>query len=146
MSDKMDTVAEVAKMSELNSARELSTSQQSHHRKCAQLDQLIQFKTDYELTLEQKGSEGMPARQLQDYRLFLGKLNQAIDKQRSDIEDSKASLASVQAQWLSKSQRKSALEHLVEERHKTRIKMRDKAEQKASDEHTMNRNTTVSEL
>ena len=145
MSDKMDTVAEVAKISEQHSAKELSTSRQSHHRKCAQLDQLIQFKLDYELTLEQKGSEGMPARQLQDYRLFLGKLNQAIDQQRNDIEVSKESLAAVQAQWLSKSQRKSALEHLVEERHKTQIKIRDKAEQKASDEHTMNRKISVVE-
>ena len=133
-------------MSEQHSARALSASQQSHNKKCAQLDQLIQFKVDYELTLEKKGSEGMPARQLQDYRLFLGKLTQAIDKQRSDIEESKASLASVQAQWLSKSRRTSALEHLVEERHKTRIKTRDKAEQKASDEHTMSRKIAVSEL
>ncbi len=146
MSDKMDTVAEVAKMSEQHSARELSTSQQSHKQKCAQLEQLMQFKLDYESTLETKGSEGMPARQLQDYRLFLAKLNQAIDKQRNDIEDSKASLVSVQEQWLSNSRRKSALEHLVEERHKTRLKIRDKAEQKASDEHTMNRRITVSEL
>lgn len=146
MSDKMDTVAEVAKMSEQHSARELSTSQQSHKQKCAQLDQLTQFKVDYESALVKKGNEGMPARQLQDYRLFLGKLTQAIDKQRSDIEDSKVSLASVHAQWLAKSQRKSALEHLVEERHKTRMKIRDKAEQKASDEHTMNRQKTVSEI
>jgi len=139
MPGKMDKVAAVAQIAEQKSARELGTSQQDHQRKCVQLDQLKQFKADYELTLEQKGSEGMPAKQLQDYRLFLGRLNQAIDQQVREIQDSEVSLVAVQARWLSKSQRKSALDHLVDERHRVQVKSRDKAEQKASDEHMMHR-------
>ncbi len=125
---KMDKVAAVAKLAEQKSARELSVRQQSHRQKCDQLDQLIQFKDGYELTLGEKGGEGMAARQLQDYRLFLGKLSQAIEQQSRDVHESEQSLSKMRAQWLSTSQRKSALDHLVDERHREQVKTREKVE------------------
>ncbi len=136
-SDKMDKVAAVAKIVEQKSARDFSASRQSHTDKHGQLQQLQQFKADYEASLEEKCKVGMTASQLQDYRLFLSKLNQAIEQQAADVQQAEASLAQVRAQWIDKSQRKSALEHLVEERQNEVLRARDKAEQKDSDEQSM---------
>ena len=141
--EKMDKVATVAKIAEQKSARDLSASRQSYQQKRAQLDQLVKFKEEYELSLRRIGVGGIDARQLQDYRLFLGKLGQAIDQQYRDVEESRENLKTVRAQWLSKSQRKSALDHLVDERHKVQVKFREKAEQEESDENTLARRITA---
>lgn len=138
---KMDKVAAVAKIVEQKSARDFSISQQSHTDKRGQLEQLQQFKADYETSLEEKCKVGMPAGQLQDYRLFLSKLNQAIEQQAGEVQLAEASLAQVRAEWIDKSQRKSALEHLVDERHKEVLRLREKAEQKESDEQSITRRT-----
>lgn len=137
---KMDKVAAVAKMDEQQSLQEFSKSRQSHQQKLDRLEQLLQYKADYEAALGVKGSEGIAANQLQDYRLFLGKLNQAIEQQMQDLQGSEASLEQLQARWLSKSQRKEALDNLVDERHKEHSRARDKAEQKEADEGAIARN------
>lgn len=138
-SDKMGKVAAVAKIVEQQSALDFSASQQSHAGKRTQLEQLQQFKADYETTLAQKCSEGISASQLQDYRLFLAKLNQAIEQANVDMQLATQSLAEVRSEWIDKSQRKTALEHIVEERHKEHLRLLEKAEQKESDEQSMTR-------
>jgi len=138
-SGKMDKVAAVAKFAEQKSAQEFSASSKSHQQKREQLDQLAQFKVDYELALDAKGSSGIDASQLQNYRQFLVQLNQAIAQQSREVENSRESLEIVKAKWFSTSQRKKALEHLVDERQKKQVKAREKAEQKQSDEDSMTR-------
>jgi len=137
--DKMEKVAAVAKVNEQQSAIDFSTSAQSHAGKRAQLDQLLQFKADYEASLNEKSREGMTASQLQDFRLFLAKLDQAIAQQTRELHSAEEDLTEVRAQWIDKSQRKSALEHLVEERRKEQRRLREKAEQNEADERSMTR-------
>ena len=137
--DKMDKVATVAKLEAQKSAQEFSESQKSHSEKVAQLEQLMQFKADYERTLTARGSEGMDARQFQDYRLFLTRLNEAIAQQTLELQGSEASLSAVREEWVSKSQRNQALDQLVEDRHKARLKAREKLEQKRADDDSLSR-------
>lgn len=135
----MDKVAMVARIAEQASIRELSVKQQRHQQKDAQLEQLLQFKREYEEKLDQVTGSGIGAKQLQDYRLFMHKLNQAIVQHRRELEIAAADMGLARAQWLSKSQRKSALDHLVEQAHRAQLAAHDKAEQKAADENTLAR-------
>ncbi|MCB1694820.1 MAG: flagellar export protein FliJ [Halioglobus sp.] len=136
---KMDKVAAVAKIAEQQSARELNVVRQSHDEKSDRLEQLVQFKEDYETSLETAAEKGMPAKQLQDYRLFMSKLNQAIDKQSREVETTGQSLEEVREEWISKSHRKSALEHLLQAQRREQLLARERAEQKESDENTLAR-------
>lgn len=136
---KIGKVAAVAKIDEQRSGRELGSILQSHQQKQDQLEQLIQFKADYETTLGSAGGKGIAARQLQDYRLFLTKLSQAVDQQVKEVEDSQLKLDEVRVQWLSKSQRTTALDNLVDQQNKAAKAARDKAAQKESDENTLAR-------
>ena len=135
----------MAGLAELKSAQALSIGQQGLGDEQAKLEQLVQFRKDYELMLEQKCSAGIEATQLQDYRQFLDKLSHAIEQQKSTLHESNENLALVREQWLSESRRKSALEHLAEVRHRQLKKGREKAEQLASDEHVLNRTFTLSD-
>lgn len=131
---KIAKVAAVAKSAEQRSAREFKTSQQSHQQKCDQLEQLQQFKREYESRLEMMGEQGIASRQLQDYRRFLGKLNQAIDQQAVEIDCSSQSLHASRENWLAESRRSSALEQVVDQQNLKRRQAQLKAEQKESDE------------
>ncbi|MFK7974637.1 MAG: flagellar export protein FliJ [Halioglobus sp.] len=137
--NKMEKVAAVAKVVEQQLAVDLGHSVQSHAGKRDQLDQLMQFKSDYEEMLAEKSKAGISAIALQDYRLFLSKLDQAISQQTQEVQSAEQNLAQVRAQWIDKSQRKSALEHLVDERRSERLRLREKNEQKETDERSMHR-------
>lgn len=137
--EKMDKVVAVAKIAEQHSARELHTARQSHQKARDQLQQLVQFKQDYETNFGSAVEKGMAANQLQDYKLFMGKLSEAIDKQAGVVEAAEQGLEDVQAQWITKSHRKSALEQLLQNQHRQRLLARDKVEQKEADENSMTR-------
>ena len=136
---KIDKVATVAKSAEQKSARELQLNQQGHQQKQQQLDQLLQFKKEYEDRLGNLGHDGIAARQLQDYRLFLNKLNQAIDQQMLDVQQAEANLQEAREQWQQESRRTSALDQLIEQQRREQLEAQSKAEQKAADEKTLAR-------
>lgn len=140
--EKIDKVATLAKSTEQRAAKAFKQGQQGHQQKCEQLQQLINFKQEYETKLGQMGGQGIDARQLQDYRLFLSKLNQAIDQQSQEVEASEKSLEEVRGQWLSESQHKTAVDNLVDHRLKQQRRAEDKAEQKDADEQTLARRVT----
>ncbi len=142
---KIEKVAAVAKIAEQQSARDLGVARQSHAEKSGRLEQLVQFKEDYETSLGAAGEKGMPAKQLQDYRLFMSKLNQAIDKQLQEVEETGQSLDEVREEWISKSHRKSALEQLIQAQHREQLLAREKAEQKESDDNTLARKNVIRE-
>jgi len=141
--DKIDKVAAVAKIEADRSAQAFTETQKTHADKVAQLEQLKQFKADYEQSLTARGSEGMDARQFQDYRLFLARLNEAIAEQTQAIVGSEADLSAVRDEWLSKSQRNQALDQLVEDRQKQRVKAQEKLEQKRADDDSLSRGQGV---
>lgn len=136
---KIGKVAAVAKITEQKTAKALTLGQQSYQHKLDQLGQLQSFKQEYEVKLSSMGINGIDARQLQDYRLFLSKLNLAINQQVEDLQVSEKKLDTLRDGWLSESRRKTALDHLVDAGHKKQIQAMEKAEQKQSDESSLTR-------
>tara|TARA_R110001592_G_scaffold363398_2_gene687974 strand:- start:43565 stop:44002 length:438 start_codon:yes stop_codon:yes gene_type:complete len=138
--EKMGRVAGVAQAATQKSATDFKLSQQRHQASCDQLAQLEQFKREYEQKLEAMSEGGMPARQLQDFRVFLANLNQAIEQQGKESGMSQQSLDSAREVWLKKTQRSSSLDQLVEQLQTGQRRDRDKAEQRDADEKSMGRN------
>jgi flagellar FliJ protein len=137
--EKIDTVATVAKFTQDKSARTLKERKQGHQAQSAQLKQLEQFRLEYEVKFGAAGGEGMAARQLQDYWLFMKKLNLAIEQQKLEVEAAEVGLGEVREQWLADAQRTSALDHLVDVQRREQLLSRNRTEQKQSDEDTLSR-------
>lgn len=133
-SHKIEKAATAARVSEQKSLQAFSADRKSHREKRAQLEQLLQYKADYETALAERGSEGMEASRLRDYRAFLAKLNAAIDQQQRELAEAEGELRSKQAQWIDSTKRTRALDQLVDERQREELRVRDKAEQKRADE------------
>ncbi|MCB1675512.1 MAG: flagellar export protein FliJ [Halioglobus sp.] len=139
--DKLGKVAGVANSATQKSALEFKATQQAHREKCDQLEQLQQFKREYEAQLQSIGVQGMAARQLQDYRLFLGKLNQAIDEQTRDIHSAQQRLGDAREDWIARTRRSSALDQAMDHELLRQRQSRDKAEQREADEKSMARSS-----
>lgn len=139
--EKIGRVAGVAQAATKKSATQLSLSQQRHQASCDQLAQLEQFKREYEQKLETMSEKGMPARQLQDYRVFLANLNQAIEQQFKESEVAQRGVDSAREHLLEKTQRSSSLDQLVERVQSKHRQDQDKAEQRDADEKSMARNS-----
>jgi flagellar FliJ protein len=129
--DKINKVATLAESRERNSAGVFKQSRQSHEQQRQQFDQLIQFKQEYETRLGQVGEQGIPARQLQDYRLFLNKLNQAIEQQRAAVSDSAQQLEGDREQWMTEARHKTAINKA--------LRNQERAEQRDADEKSLAR-------
>ncbi len=143
--EAISKVAIVAKSAEQKSVQALKVAQQSHQKNCDQLDQLKSYKKEYETTYGVVGDRGIAARQLQDYRAFLSKLDQAIKLQTGIVQTSKESLDAVRDQWLSSSRHRSSLDKLLDKRRVEARKALDKAEQKESDARSLVSRHNVSE-
>lgn len=143
--EAISKVAIVAKSAEQKSAQALKLAQQSHEKNCNQLDQLKSYKNEYETTYGAVGNQGVAARQLQDYRTFLSKLDQAIMLQAGTVQSSKESLDAVRDEWLSSSRHRSSLDKLLDKRRTETQKAQEKAEQKESDERSLVSRHDVSE-
>jgi len=133
-SRKIEKAATAARVSEQKSLQVFSAGRKSHREKRAQLEQLLQYKADYETSLAERGSEGMEAGRLRDYRAFLAKLNAAIEQQQRELAEVEGELQSKQAHWIASTKRTRALDQLVDERQREELRVRDKAEQKRADE------------
>ena len=134
---KIGKVAIVARSAEQKTTRALQESQKQHQQKCDQLDQLRAFKREYETNLGQLGGAGIAARQLQDYRLFLSKLEQSIDQQVRAVEASLTDLELVREQSLATTRRRTSLDKLLDRRRLESRQGIEKAEQKESDESSL---------
>ncbi len=134
---KIEKAATVARMSEQQSLQALSADRRKHEARQAQLDQLLQYRAEYEATLREKSGMGMEAGQLRDYRLFLERLNSAIEQQRAELTESQEGLKTTQDTWRSRAQRTQALDQLVDDRHREDVKARDKADQKRADDESI---------
>ena len=134
---KIGKVAIVARSAEQKTTRALQESHRHHQQKSDQLDQLIAFKREYESNLGQVGGAGIAARQLQDYRLFLSKLDQSIEQQAQAVELSLKDLGLAREDSLATARHRSSLDKLLDQRHLESRQGAAKAEQKESDEDSL---------
>ena len=97
-------------------------------------DQLATYETEYAAGLRMRLSEGMPAHQANDYRLFLDKLARAIQAQSDEVERRRAAWEVGHARWLGLKQRQEALHVLAQRYDSAEAVLESRREQKEQDE------------
>jgi len=131
---KLNKVAKAARMREQESAGHMREQQQRHEHQQQNLQQLEEFKHEYEARLLRIASTGMEARQLQDYRMFLERLSSALTRQSEDTRDSAEKVEASRQDWLEQSQRSRALDNLLDLNRQQRSLEENRQEQKRTDE------------
>lgn len=97
-SKRMQPVAHVARNRQQNAARQMGERQRELDDQLSRLDELNNYRSEYARRFE-AGAEPMTGIDVRDYRLFLARLNQAIEEQARRVEQARVELERSRGQW-----------------------------------------------
>jgi flagellar protein FliJ len=100
----------------------------------SKLEQLQAYATEYSTGLSARLAQGMPAHQLNDYRLFQGKLGGAVQAQSEEVDRRSRAWDESHARWLGLRQRHEALGVLAQRHIAAEAVVEARGEQKEQDE------------
>ncbi|MEJ2608578.1 MAG: flagellar export protein FliJ [Candidatus Thiodiazotropha sp.] len=138
-SKRLSPVQRVAHSKEQNAARSMGQARKSLEQEEVKLQQLKQYHQEYLVRFQQMAGEGMNASQLQEYRAFLAKLDEAIQQQEKVVAASMVNHSSSKNNWKHKHTRTQALNKVVDRYREKEQKSANQQEQKESDEHNQRR-------
>jgi flagellar FliJ protein len=133
-SKRLKPVHQVAANRELDAARNMGQARQHLAQEEAKLAQLKKYHQEYMERFQRISSQGMSASQLQEYRAFLSKLDEAIRQQQKVVAASLANHSSHKDNWKQKHTRTQALGKVVERHRREERKSAERNEQKENDE------------
>lgn len=135
----IDKAATVAGIAEQRSAGTFSEAQVKLQEQQQRLQQLLDFRREYQQRFAQLGREGACAVTLAEFHRFIAELNQAIEQQQLEVAGAESQLVDSRSDWLQQSQRRQALDSLVDQRRRDELLQREKRAQQRADESTLNR-------
>jgi flagellar FliJ protein len=135
-SKRLKPVQRFAHSKEQKAARMMGQAKKNLQQEEAKLEQLKQYHQEYLDRFQQMAREGMSATQLQEYRAFLAKLDEAIKQQQEVVAASVVNHSSSKKVWKKKHSRTQALNKAVERFRQQEQKSADRQEQKESDDHS----------
>lgn len=133
-SKRMNPVLRVAEHREKDAARRLGQTQQRLQQQQARLQELIGYRDEYNQKFQQTCSAGVDVKQLQEYRLFLSRLNDAIAHQQRVIANAEREVEQARAGWLRTRTRSQALDKVRDRFIEAERREADRREQADSDE------------
>lgn len=95
----MKLLQRLASKREAAAARVLGKSQQNLQNQKGRLDELGDFREDYQERFQQAGAQGMTGATLQLYRRFMAQLDQAIDQQQGTVAAAGDDCSRKKQQW-----------------------------------------------
>lgn len=104
-SSRLERLAALTRLKEDAAARQLQKARQSLTRQNAQLDQLEQYREEYESNQPESTSVSM----IQNYRDFCSSLGDAIEHQSRRCEAESARVADALGEWRGRHQRTEAI-------------------------------------
>jgi flagellar FliJ protein len=133
-SKRLKPVQRFAASKEQKAARMMGQAKKSLQQEETKLQQLKQYHQEYLERFKQMAEKGMSATQLQEYRAFLSRLDEAIDQQQQVVAESTVNHRSTRNFWQQKHSRTQALNKAVDRFREQEQKRADKHEQKENDD------------
>ncbi|MCU7906448.1 MAG: flagellar export protein FliJ [Candidatus Thiodiazotropha sp. (ex Epidulcina cf. delphinae)] len=131
---RLRPVQRVAHSKEQTAARSMGEARKHLEQEEAKLQQLKRYHQEYLGRFQQTAKEGISGNQLQEYRTFLAKLDEAIRQQQEVVAASMVSHSSSKNNWKQKHTRTQALNKVVDRYRREEIQSADRREQKESDD------------
>ena len=133
-SKRLHPVRRVAESREQKAARHMGESHKHLLAEEAKLTQLRQYHIEYLQRFEDAAKRGLSSAQLQEYRAFLDKLDDAIRQQEGVVQAHKHEHDSKKDNWRQSHNRTQALNKVVDRYQRQELQSADRQEQKESDD------------
>ncbi len=133
-SKRLKPVQQIAGSREKKAAKQFGDSQRSLNGHKDKLEELRQYHQEYMGRFQKAMQNGISSAQLQEYRAFIAKLNDAIRQQEQVVASSQQDRSNKQSSWQKRHTRVKALGKVVDRYKKEEVKIADKKEQSEADE------------
>ncbi|OOZ42128.1 flagellar export protein FliJ [Solemya pervernicosa gill symbiont] len=133
-SKRMRPVADIAENREREAAKRFGQSQNAVNEQKQRLEELLQYRLDYQQQFDQRAGSGMSVAMMQDFRRFINQLNDAIKHQQRQIEQYQRNCDLSRSEWLSKRTHSQAIDKVVGRYRKHEQRRESQREQHESDE------------
>ncbi len=133
-SKRFKPVQRFAHSKEQNAARSMGVARRNLEQEEAKLLQLKSYHQEYLARFQTLAAEGMSAAQLQEYRAFLAKLDEAIQQQEQIVAASTVNHNSQKDNWKQKHSRTQALNKVVSRYQRKEQQSAERQEQKENDD------------
>ncbi|VAW77412.1 hypothetical protein MNBD_GAMMA15-2058 [hydrothermal vent metagenome] len=135
-SKRMKPVQRVAQNREQTAVQKLGQSQQYLDAQRAKLEELCSYRDQYSESFKTTSGQGLDANRLQDFRVFLSRLNEAIRQQETIIVQCTSQHEQTRQQWVETRSHHQAIDKVIERYRSEEQKMENRREQKEQDEHS----------
>lgn len=134
-SKRIQPIVELAENREMDAARKLGQARKLLERHQQRLTELVTYRQEYSRHFDQSRGGRMGVMKLNEYRMFLSRLDEAVRQQRELVEQAQRECDQSRQGWLQTRTRSQALDkvkdrYLGEERREA-----ERIEQKITDEH-----------
>lgn len=136
-SKRMQPVQHVAKCREQDAMHKLGQSQQYLDAQKAKLEELRAYRDQYANDFAETGGNGVSATRVQDYRVFLGRLGEAIRQQEALIAQCEAQHEQTRQQWVDSRSHSQAIGKVIEHCQAEENTVRERREQQEQDEFSL---------
>ena len=134
-STRLQPSVELAQQHADDAARKVAECQQAVKDRKLQLDELVGYRVGYTDGLLQKSRAGLNSARMNDYSLFMERLNNAIEQLQVALESAYKDLSTSKRTLLEKLQRLKVLESVVMRHQQSERQVQSRREQKESDDH-----------
>jgi flagellar FliJ protein len=131
----LHTVAKITSDHERTAALAMSRSREEMDAQLARLEELEDYRQQYLQQFQTAGRQGLSAVRLQEYQVFLARLDTAITQQRQMLEGSRLAFEEKQSQWLGLRGEVKAIHKLIHRREQQLTTKQKRREQAESDDH-----------
>lgn len=136
-STRLRPVVAMARESEQTAARALAEASSRVAAAEQKLLELAAYRDEYLDGLRYKTQAGLGAMQMQDYQVFLGRLDEAIHQQRLVLDSLQVDADHARATWMQEKQRLGALDKLTDRHLRKEQEDCDRHEQAETNEHAL---------
>lgn len=132
-SKRMKPVVRIAETHEQDAAREMGKCRENLDFQIKRLEELESYRGEYSNRLV--GTSGLDALKLQEFQLFMSKLDEAIRQQKIIVEEAGKQCDVSRGNWIDKRTRTQALNKVVERYQAEETREQLRREQREQDEH-----------
>lgn len=115
-SSKLQPISRIRKQHEENAGRLHGESVRQFEQCQNQLEELIQYRKDYERNFLLASKSGLSAIQMSEYRLFINRLDEAIEQQKQQVVNSQNQCQASQKAWFEKRKESKIINKVIENR------------------------------
>lgn len=138
-SKRIRPVVELAENRHLDAARSLGLSRKQLEHQEMRLHELISYRQEYSRRYSESCGGGIGAMRLNEYRIFLARLDQAIRQQQTQVEQARRDCDQKRQQWLASRTRAKALDKVMDRYRREELEDAERREQKEQDERALHR-------